>query len=183
MALSRDGRTAATGSWDGTARVWDVPTRKPIGLPLDHGGRVMSVALSPDGTLVLTSSTNGTTQLWTAGVRPGKWTPGVRQRAVGAPLSPGNTVTAMAFSPDGRSFITGIGARTARIWRTPTAVTDPADRLGPWIRVITRKELLSSGEIRSIDLEHWWKDRVELISHGGLLDGPTAGGVTVSPPR
>ena len=50
MTFSRDGKTLAAGSDDGTIRFWDVATHRPIGAPLTgHGGAVLSVAFSPDG--------------------------------------------------------------------------------------------------------------------------------------
>ena len=46
--------TVVTGSKDGTARLWDAATGRPIGRPLRARGQVWSSAFSPDGQLVLT---------------------------------------------------------------------------------------------------------------------------------
>jgi eukaryotic-like serine/threonine-protein kinase len=45
LGVSRDGKTLATGSWDQTARLWDVITGRPLGPPLAHPGRVNKVAV------------------------------------------------------------------------------------------------------------------------------------------
>ena len=64
----RSARTAsslATGSDDGTARLWDVATHRQIGAPLaDHAGEVSSVAFSPDGKILVTGRPNDTVQFW-----------------------------------------------------------------------------------------------------------------------
>ena len=58
MALSPDGKTIVTGSYDNmwrlgnTARLWDAATGRPLGPPMEHSGAVMSVAFSPDGKVV-----------------------------------------------------------------------------------------------------------------------------------
>jgi eukaryotic-like serine/threonine-protein kinase len=64
VAVSADGKTALTGSWDKTARLWETATGKPIGPPLEHQGKVVAVALSTDGKTALTGSDDDTARLW-----------------------------------------------------------------------------------------------------------------------
>jgi WD40 repeat protein len=45
-----------TASWDGTARVWEAASGKPVSRPLRHNGAVNSAAFSPDGQWVVTAS-------------------------------------------------------------------------------------------------------------------------------
>ena len=59
VAFSPDGQTALTGSWDNTARLWDVTTGQPRGTVLKHDGIVNAVAFSPDGQTALTGSQDG----------------------------------------------------------------------------------------------------------------------------
>ncbi len=54
----------ATGSDDGTARVWDLATGQTISTLEGHTGSVLAVAWSPDGQQVLTGSCDGTARVW-----------------------------------------------------------------------------------------------------------------------
>jgi WD40 repeat protein len=65
VVFSSDGRTLASGSADGTARVWDVATHKQLGPPLTASTLpVTSVALSPDGRTLAVGGDYGAVELW-----------------------------------------------------------------------------------------------------------------------
>ncbi len=112
MAVSPDGRLAATASQDQTAQVWEVPTGHPVGPPLHHHGLVTRVAFSPDGGTLATASTDNRVQLWA--VTTGK------PRT--APVLHKAWVTAITFSPDGKTFLTAGLDSTVRLWERATGM-------------------------------------------------------------
>ncbi|OAA61758.1 WD repeat protein [Niveomyces insectorum RCEF 264] len=57
-------RLLATGSGDGTARIWDTETGTPKHTLALHRGWVLAVAWSPDGTRLATCSMDGTVAVW-----------------------------------------------------------------------------------------------------------------------
>ena len=68
VAFSPDGKLLATADTDGTVRLWNPATRRPVGAPLlastGRGGGVDGVAFSPDGKLLASASDDGTVRLW-----------------------------------------------------------------------------------------------------------------------
>ena len=63
-AFSPDGRYVVTGSYDDSARVFEVATGRLIGKPLVHDNWVRTVAFAPDNRHVLTGSHDMTSRLW-----------------------------------------------------------------------------------------------------------------------
>ena len=114
VAFTANGRTLATGSGDGTARLWDLadPNRpRQIGEPLTgHTDDVYSVALTAYGDTLATGSYDRTARLWdlTDTDRPRQ----VRRHLTGHT----GAVYSVAFTVDGRTLATGSGDRTARLW-------------------------------------------------------------------
>jgi tetratricopeptide (TPR) repeat protein len=64
VAFGPDGQTVLTGSYDNTARLWEVATGRPLGPPMTHQAGVSAVAFGPDGQTVLTGSYDNTARLW-----------------------------------------------------------------------------------------------------------------------
>ena len=92
--FSPDGRYFATGSFDGTARVWETDTGRPAGPVLRHTNYVATVAFSPDGTTLAAGDYGpaGLVKLW-------DWRTG---KEVRPPLRHDDIVLNVSFSPDGR---------------------------------------------------------------------------------
>ncbi|KAG8704494.1 hypothetical protein FRC08_002201 [Ceratobasidium sp. 394] len=112
--FSPNGRRIATGSWDGTVRVWDAEAGATLLEPIrGHLERVVSVAFSPDSRRIVSGSEDETVRVWDAET-------GV---ALLGPLQ-GHSgwVTSVAFSSDGRRIVSGSHDKTVRIWDAETGV-------------------------------------------------------------
>ncbi len=64
VAVSGDGRTAATASWDGRVGLWSLDPPAPIAMLEGHRGPVNAVSISDDGTRLYSAGYDGTIRLW-----------------------------------------------------------------------------------------------------------------------
>jgi WD40 repeat protein len=95
VALSPDGRLAASGSRDQTVRLWSVPEGKPLAVLAGHAQTVTGVAFHPDGRRIASCSADGSVRLWNVSDPEAAPAP-PRVFALDA-----GAVRAVAFSPDG----------------------------------------------------------------------------------
>jgi WD40 repeat protein len=65
VAFSPDGALLATGSWDGTAKIWELSTKKELSRMV-HGGAVFDMQFDKSGTLLATASMDHTARIWDA---------------------------------------------------------------------------------------------------------------------
>jgi WD40 repeat protein len=128
VAFSADGCLLATGSGDGSARLWQVPARsqrqragEPLKSRLLHtwpgkpGMQVTALAFNPDGKWLAVGGHQRTVCLWDTATG----------QAVGAPLRQHDIVLSLAFHPGGKALVVGTAisisrAPTGRVWDLTT---------------------------------------------------------------
>ena len=64
MSFSRDGSLLATGSMDGTARVWDLKSGHPRGPAVRHQGFILALAFDAPANRLATASYDSSARIW-----------------------------------------------------------------------------------------------------------------------
>ena len=108
VAFSPDGGRILTGSYDGTARVWDAASGHEL-LNLDVPRGVSSAAFSWHGQRIVTGH-DRSAEVWDTG----------SGHELFSLTGHGDIVQSVAFSSDGRRIATGSDDRTAMVWDATT---------------------------------------------------------------
>jgi WD40 repeat protein len=103
LTFSPDGNKLATGSWDGTVKLWDVASGTLLWSGR-HASDISSVDYAPDGSM-LVSSGNDATILWD--LKSGR-----QMQTLPHPVM----VISVAWSPDGKLLASGDVAGNIRLW-------------------------------------------------------------------
>jgi WD40 repeat protein len=110
VAFDATGRRIASGSQDGTVRVWDAATGGEISCLRGHERGVTSVSFDPTGRRIASGSQDRTVRVWDA--------------ATGAEISclrgHADWVRSVAFDPTGRHIVSGSDDGTIRVWDAST---------------------------------------------------------------
>jgi WD40 repeat protein/uncharacterized caspase-like protein len=96
MVFSADGMVLASGSEDGMVKLWDLVAGKELRTLVGHSSAVNCVTFRFDGKILASASDDKTIKLWDS--RTGQT---VRT------LVSSNKVNSLAFSPDGRTLVSG----------------------------------------------------------------------------
>jgi WD40 repeat protein len=107
MAITADGRTLATGTWD-RITLWNVAAWKELHTLKGH--EFGCVAFSPDDKVLASGSRNKTIKFWDVAT-------GKELRAL---TGHGERIASLVFSPDGKTLVSGSWDNTIKIWDAGT---------------------------------------------------------------
>jgi GTPase SAR1 family protein len=97
VAVTPDGKTVVSGSWDRTLKVWDLATGHCRATLEGHTDRVNGIAVTPDGKTIISGSDDKTLKVWDLATG--------QCRAI--LIDHATDIMSLAVTPDGKTLILG----------------------------------------------------------------------------
>jgi WD40 repeat protein len=122
VAFSPDGERVVSGSGDDCLAIWDAQSGEVQAVLVGHEDIVNCVAFCPDGKTVVSGSDDDTVRIWDTQSTDevidlqGREIAVVRGREGDVLRGHGDTVNSVAFSPDGKTVVSGSDDETAGAW-------------------------------------------------------------------
>jgi len=107
VAMSTDGATMVSGSYDSTLKLWRTSDGALLRTFVGHVGDVRSVAYSRDGSMVASGGSDRIVRVWRA-------SDGLLLRTF---VGHGDVIRSVAFSPDSSMVLSGGQDRNVYLWR------------------------------------------------------------------
>jgi WD40 repeat protein len=108
VALSPDGKIAASASYDGTVRLWSIPEGEELAVLKGHKKNVGSVAFSPNGEYLASAGLGEEIIIWS--IPSGEQIQELRGHQV--------AVGGLTFSPDGQYLASSGSEQAVLLWST-----------------------------------------------------------------
>jgi WD40 repeat protein len=106
VVLTPDNRSAVSGSWDNTLRVWNLENGKTLHTLEGHPNGITAVAITSDGRRIASGSNDSTLRVWDL-------ESGETLRTLKGHLA---WIRGVAITPDGRHAVSASEDRTLRVW-------------------------------------------------------------------
>ena len=110
IAISPDGQTLVSGSWDKTIKIWNLTTSQLMRTLEEHKSPLTCVTLSPDGLSLVSSSWDKTVKIWDF------HTGEVKHSWKIFDASEYRIVDCLVISPDGKTLYTGTRNGSTYYW-------------------------------------------------------------------
>jgi WD40 repeat protein/Cdc6-like AAA superfamily ATPase len=104
ISISRNGKTAVSGSGDGTLRVWDLESGSCIKTFKGHKDEIESVSITPDAKIAVSGSADRTIRVWDL----------EQNKCIKTFEAHGCSVASVSITPDGSTIISGSSCQVKR---------------------------------------------------------------------
>jgi WD40 repeat protein len=139
LAFAPNGKTLATGDWQGSLWLWDVVQKQPLASRKMHPVLIASLAFSLDGRRLVTGGGDGMARIWDVArlheatalsadngpsglaAREGLWA----AASVATLAAHDGPIDSVAFSPDGNTLATASTDDVVRLWLAPPLPAAP----------------------------------------------------------